>query len=139
MRVIIVIAAALLISLIACDKKETEAYVFKNIITDSTTMEEDEAFLSNLYLEILALSNSVSCTDPDEWKATALGAKACGGPQEYIAYNIKIDVELFLAKVTHFTNQQSLFNSKWGIMSDCSIPPAPSRIICENNKPVFYY
>jgi hypothetical protein len=139
MRVIFALIGIMMISLFSCHKSESEDVTFKNMINDSTTMEEDVAFLNKLYLEIQTIANSVPCSNPEEWKFIPLGNKACGGPNEYIAYNIKIDEAAFLAKTDYYTRQQTIFNEKWGIISDCSLPPSPKGVICENNKPQFFY
>ena len=60
-------------------------------------------------------------------------------PVGYIAYSTNINTELFLNKIEEHRNAQHEFNQKWGIISDCSVPPKPSSVICENGDPVFKY
>ncbi|MPN29835.1 hypothetical protein SDC9_177288 [bioreactor metagenome] len=41
-----------------------------------------------------------------------------------------------LPKIKNFTDAQSAFNKKYGLVSDCVVVPAPSGIRCENGKAV---
>jgi len=108
-------------------------------ITDKTKREEDEQFLELLHKEIVAHSESVTCTEAEEWTFVAIGAKACGGPTGYIAYSTQINEELFLEKVAYFTEQQKKFNTKWGIFSTCDVPAEPTGVSCADGKPIFVY
>ncbi|RIW17157.1 hypothetical protein D0X99_05230 [Algoriphagus lacus] len=101
---------------------------------DSKKYELDE--IEELYSEIIALSESVSCTNSSEWKFTAMGSKACGGPTRYIAYHQSVE-EKFLSLVGQYTKLQAEYNLKYDVVSDCSLIVAPRNIICEAGKPVF--
>lgn len=125
--------------LLACDKSDSEPEVIKSEIRKGSSQIEDNQFLSDLYLEILSLSTSYACSDELDWKYTAIGAKACGGPAAYIAYSTKLDVGAFLAKVSFYTHQQEAYNIKWGITSDCSIPPEPKGVSCEEGQAILQY
>ncbi|WP_299220969.1 hypothetical protein [uncultured Aquimarina sp.] len=94
---------------------------------DDTTssMEQEQQVLVAMLNEIQTIANSTSCIDATNWTYTAIGAKACGGPKDYIAYSTTIDVEDFLKKVNAYTDLEDVFNKKWGIISDCSIEPKP--------------
>ena len=108
-------------------------------ITESSSLEEDNMLLEEIKEDILEMAGSRECTDPSEWEYTDLGSKACGGPASYIAFNTRIDVKEFLRLVDYYNEQLDIYNDKWGIISDCSIPPEPKWIDCENSKPVFRY
>ncbi|MGA9211275.1 hypothetical protein [Kaistella sp.] len=97
--------------------------------------EEEQVQMKNLIKEIDALINTETCSDPTDWKFTAIGSKSCGGPSSYIAYPIKLEEEI-LPKVTQFTSMQTAFNTKYKIMSDCMVVLPPSEIKCENGKAV---
>ena len=99
------------------------------------TQEDDQLRMKGLIQEIDSLINEEPCTDVANWKFTAIGAKACGGPSSYIAYPVQLEDEI-LPKVTQFTSMQSAFNTKYGLMSDCAIVLPPAEIICENGKAV---
>lgn len=123
----------------ACDKSDTEPEALQSEIRKGSSKTEDDQLLTNLYLEILGLSSSYSCLDETEWKWTPIGSKACGGPTGYIAYSTNLDVSLFLSKVAFYTHQQDAYNIKWEIISDCSIPPEPIAIMCENGSTQLVY
>ncbi len=108
-------------------------------ITDDSSKEDDYNFLEKLLDEIEDLAGKFECQDASEWKYTTFGIKACGGPAGYIAYSTKIDTSAFLEKVRLYTEQDSIFINKWKLGSDCSVPPKPKRIVCENGKPKFIY
>ena len=99
------------------------------------TQEDEQQQMKKLIKEIDSLIVTESCSDPADWKFTAIGAKACGGPSSYIAYPIKLEDQV-LPKVTQFTSMQSTFNTKYGLMSDCALVMPPSEIKCENGKAV---
>lgn len=104
-----------------------------------TSKEQDEQKLTLLYQEIETLANQFSCLNAAEWKFTAVGAKACGGPTNYIAYSSKIDENVFLRKVALYTDQQKAYNEKWNVASDCMFVTAPKSVECVDNKPKFVY
>lgn len=137
-RVFLILTLALGL-LLACDKSNSEPEVIKNEIRKASTQLEDDQLLSDLYLEILSLSTSYTCSDESDWKYTAIGVKACGGPAAYIAYSLKLDVGAFLAKVSYYTHQQEAYNIKWGITSDCTIPPEPKGVTCEEGMALLEY
>lgn len=97
--------------------------------------ENDQVQMKSLMKEIDSLIGTESCTDAADWKFTAIGSKACGGPSSYIAYPIKLEEEV-LPKVSQFTSMQSTFNTKYGLMSDCAMVLPPAEIRCENGKAV---
>lgn len=99
------------------------------------TQEDDQRLMKSLIQEIDSLIGAEPCTDIANWKFTAIGSKACGGPSSYIAYPVQLEDEI-LPKVTQFTSMQSTFNTKYGMMSDCAIVLPPTEITCENGKAV---
>ncbi|HLR00615.1 MAG TPA: hypothetical protein VK102_09575 [Sphingobacterium sp.] len=101
--------------------------------------EADRKHLENLKTKIENKVQDVECEDAEGWDYTALGSKACGGPQEYIAYPLSIDTEEFLSLVEEYTNAEAEYNSKYGITSDCSETPVPTGVQCENGEPVLVY
>jgi hypothetical protein len=105
----------------------------------STTLEEDEARLSKMLAEIIALAESKECSNPKDWAVSAYGAKACGGPIGYIAYSKKINKEEFLEKVKAYTKAQDEFNRKWEVISDCMLALEPSGVKCVGGKPELVY
>ena len=104
-----------------------------------TEQEKDHQKIMLLFDEIYTLSNSISCTNDNDWSYTAYGSKACGGPQGYIAYSNKIDVNNFLQKIEVYTKTEDEYNKRYGIISTCDVPSQPTSIVCENGRPVLKY
>lgn len=102
-------------------------------------MEADQARLNLLLNEINQISASRDCENSADWRYTAVGSKACGGPTGYVAYHQEIDTVNFLEMVQNYTSLQAKFNETYGVASDCSYLTAPAGIECENGKPVFLY
>lgn len=114
---------------------ETELVVKREL----TEQEKEHRKLMVIFDEISTLSYSISCTNSNNWNFTAYGAKACGGPQGYIAYSNEIDVPSFLQKIATYTQAEKDYNVKWGIVSDCSSPNEPKSIECKNGYPSLKY
>ncbi|WP_268122011.1 hypothetical protein [Roseivirga pacifica] len=104
-----------------------------------STQEQEAKYLEELLSEIEALASSVECENPEEWTFTSVGNKPCGGPSGFIAYSLNIDTETFLQKVEEHKVAQEAFNKKWGLFSDCSIPPTPKGVICENGEAILVF
>ncbi len=106
---------------------------------DEATQAEDKEALTAQFSVIKTLADSENCIDATDWLFTPIGSKACGGPISYLAYNSNINVSDFLEKVNQYRIDMENFNEKWGIVSDCSITPQPTGVICENNLPILQY
>lgn len=116
-------------------------WIFLFLLTASFSCEDTENIMTDqglveLEREIIALSESIACTNSAEWKFTPMGSKACGGPVRYIAYHQSVERE-FLVLVDRFTVEQQAFNLKNNIVSDCMLVVAPRAVTCEAGKPVF--
>lgn len=105
---------------------------------DDNQQEEYEA-LQEQYTKIVALSESVTCENAEDWNFTAFGSKACGGAKGYIAYSTSIDTEAFLQMVQDYNEAEAAYNIKWGIVSDCMAVMPPQGVICQDGKPVLVY
>jgi len=103
----------------------------------NTTFEEDLATLQQMRSDIQTIAESEPCLYAANWSFTAIGSKACGGPQGYIAYSNNIDVASFLNQVETYTLAEQEFNIKWGIISTCDLALMPNGISCVNSKAVF--
>jgi hypothetical protein len=88
--------------------------------------------------EIQALSESVSCTNSAEWRFSAMGSKACGGPMRYIAYHVSVEDKI-LKLISNYTSLQAEYNQKYQIISDCALVSPPRNVICEGGKPFLVY
>ena len=101
------------------------------LVVDSEKLEE-------LEIQILTLSESIACTNSAEWRFTAMGSKACGGPTKYIAYHQSVEQD-FLELVEEYTFQQDQYNRSNNVVSDCMLLVPPRTVTCEGNKPVLVY
>ncbi len=123
-----------------CEKVNPVCNAESSLSIGSTgSREEDNAVLKQLAEELYQLSGSSSCTNRDNWKIAPMGAKPCGGPSGYIAYKSTIDEACFLIKLAYYNDQVAVYNQKYQLLSDCSVPAQPKAVVCENNKPVFTY
>jgi len=104
-----------------------------------STKEAEELKLKNLLAEIKGLSELVKCENEADWKFRPIGSKACGGPTGYVSYSSKIDTVAFIQKVEKYTAEQTKFNKKWNIISDCMYMMPPKKVVCENEKPKLVY
>ena len=106
---------------------------------DDLSREQEAQKLSEMFSEIENLALSVACENSAEWTFTNYGSKACGGPVGFMAYSVNIDVEFFLELVEEYREKQQAFNEKWGIVSDCSVPPQPIGVICQDGSAILEY
>ncbi|MCJ8152214.1 hypothetical protein MKJ01_00375 [Chryseobacterium sp. SSA4.19] len=100
---------------------------------DENSQKYDQAQLDLLKTSIESEISKEKCTDASEWTFAPMGAKACGGPQFFIAYPKKIETTI-LAKINDYTEKVKAFNQKYGIMSDCMMIMPPASIQCVNGK-----
>lgn len=137
---ILLLAAILTGSIMSCTSENISTDCTPtSAITDKASKDEDNVILTQLFKEIESLSKSKTCDNAGQWLFTPIGEKACGGPSGYIAYSSQIDVACFLKKVQHYTAQTKKYNTKHGIMSDCSIISSPKSVSCESGKPILVY
>lgn len=127
---------SIIITIIGCNKSDSTVAntTDSTTKTDSTTFEQDIKQLDSLLVNISKLTYSTKCTDSTNWKVTAVGAKACGGPSGYVAYSTNIDTAIFLNLVKEYTVFNESLNKKWGLISDCSIARKPSKLTCKNDS-----
>jgi len=102
------------------------------------TREFDRAALDAQRQEILALASSGQCQDNSQCTFRGLGSKPCGGPWEYVVYSTSIDTQRLFTMINEYNQNEDAYNRKWGIYSDCSIPPSPDSVGCLNGVCVKY-
>lgn len=73
-----------------------------------------------------------SCTGSEQCSFMPYGRKACGGPQGYLVFSTKIDTEKLQEMVNHYNNSEIAYNEQNQLMSDCSLPPEPTELGCED-------
>lgn len=118
-------------------------WIFLFLLTVSFSCEDSENIMTSqdlieLEREVIALSESVACTNSAEWKFTPMGSKACGGPVRYIAYHQSVEKK-FLELVDQYTFQQQEYNRKNNVISDCMLVAPPKSITCEGGKAILVY
>lgn len=126
------------IALAACNSRKAPQNLPKDVAlkpAHEQQIDTDRENLKDLKFQIDSISNSVACNNPDDWRISPLGAKPCGGPSSYIAYPKSLENEI-LPKIQNYTKEQSDFNRKNQLLSDCAIVPIPIGIKCENGKAV---
>jgi hypothetical protein len=116
--------------------KNVDAHLPKDVSErplDENSQKYDQAQLDILKTSIESEISKEKCTDATEWTFAPIGAKACGGPQFYIAYPKKMETAI-LAKINDYTEKVKAFNQKYGITSDCMMIMPPTSIQCVNGK-----
>ncbi|MBN3520311.1 hypothetical protein JYB62_09875 [Algoriphagus lutimaris] len=108
-------------------------------LADEQPTQVDLNNMDEIYEKIIELSESKTCSNSSNWKFTAIGSKPCGGPIGYIAYSNEINEKEFLDLVERYTKLQAEYNQKNNMASDCMYVVSPTRVVCENGKPVFQY
>jgi len=102
---------------------------------DSITQED----LNEQFLQIKNLAESEICEDSFEWRFIEVGFKACGGPEDYIAYSTRIDTLHFVELVRDYNEAKRQYTIQKGLSSDCLFVSPPAGINCENGKAVMVY
>ncbi|MCS3531551.1 hypothetical protein [Chryseobacterium sp. JUb7] len=100
---------------------------------DENSQKYDAAQLDKLKAAIETEIAKEKCSDANEWTFAPMGAKACGGPQLYIAYPKKNEAAI-LPKINDYTEKVKAFNEKYKVMSDCMVVTPPASIKCVNGK-----
>ena len=100
---------------------------------DENSQKYDQAQLDRLKASIESEIAKEKCTDASEWTFAPMGAKACGGPQLYIAYPKKME-DTILEKINNYTEKVKAFNQKYQITSDCMMINPPTSVKCINGK-----
>lgn len=98
----------------------------------------DEISLSRARKLIDSEISKYKCKNISDWAYAPIGSKACGGPVSYIAYPKSIEASI-LSRIKEFTDNQSEFNKKYEITSDCMLAAEPTAIKCVKGKAVLVY
>ncbi|WP_106914727.1 hypothetical protein [Chryseobacterium aurantiacum] len=100
---------------------------------DEDSQKYDQAQLDRLKASIESEATGEKCTNASEWTFAAMGVKACGGPQQYIAYPKKIESSI-LPRINEYTDKVRVFNEKYNITSDCMVITPPTSLKCIHGK-----
>lgn len=80
--------------------------------------------------QIKNLAASENCTENSQCSYMAYGSKACGGPQGYLVFSSKVDLDKLKELVKNYTAAEAAYNKQNEIMSDCSLVTPPQTIGC---------
>lgn len=76
--------------------------------------------------QIRTLAGSADCTDSSQCRTLALGARACGGPEAYLAWSsAHTDAAALQALAERYRNERKAALAKSGQLSDCRLIPDP--------------
>lgn len=81
--------------------------------------------------EILNYIASFSCNNAT-CMSIALGAKPCGGPQEYLAYPSSVDQNTLQNMVNQYYQMENTYNIQTNAVSDCMAVLPPNTVNCIN-------
>ncbi|UJH90318.1 hypothetical protein LZ575_15860 [Antarcticibacterium sp. 1MA-6-2] len=93
-----------------------------------------QAQLEQQFSEIEKYIAQGSCTGSEQCSFIPYGRKACGGPQGYLVFSTKVDNEKLQEMVNRYTKMEIAYNEQNQVMSDCSLPPEPAELGCENGN-----
>ncbi|KMQ62494.1 hypothetical protein ACM40_09420 [Chryseobacterium sp. BLS98] len=126
-----------LFALVSCNtSKNVNTNLPKDISerpADEDSQKYEQAQLDKLKASIESEASGEKCTNASEWTFAPMGAKACGGPQQYIAYPKKIETTI-LPRIEEYTQKVKAFNEKYNITSDCMMVMPPTSVKCINGK-----
>ena len=126
-----------LFALVSCNtSKNVNTNLPKDISerpADEDSQKYEQAQLDKLKASIESEASREKCTNASEWTFAPMGAKACGGPQQYIAYPKKIETTI-LPRIEEYTQKVKAFNEKYNITSDCMMVMPPTSVKCINGK-----
>jgi hypothetical protein len=106
---------------------------------EEPTREDESAALQLRSQEILSYAKSGVCTDSSTCRYIGLGSKPCGGPWKFIIYSTSLDTTRLHQMITQYNTDEDKYNRKWGLISDCSVPPPPDSVRCLNGVCVGYW
>lgn len=125
------------LSLVSCtSSKNLDTNLPKDISerpADEDSQKYEQAQLDKLKASIESESSGEKCTNSSEWTFAPMGAKACGGPQQYIAFPKKIETSI-LPRIEEYTQKVKAFNEKYNITSDCMMVMPPTSVKCIKEK-----
>ena len=114
-------------------------FILTGACSEELTMEQEADLLKEQLARIETMADTDSCQPGQQYGISPIGHKGCGGPAGFIAYSLDIDVVDFLLAVETYSEAQRAFNIKWGVISDCSLPPAPTAAICTEGTVTLVY
>ena len=75
---------------------------------------------------IIATIGDAACDNTQQCRTLAVGHKACGGPEQYLAYSVKRRNEApLIALAQRYATEQKTENQRTGMISNCMLTPDP--------------
>jgi hypothetical protein len=103
-------------------------------IADPRDAEQVKARIAELADEIQQVIGVAACSQDDQCASVAMGNKACGGPQFYLAYStVDTDVNRLTSLAAEHRNASKQYNQLLGLISDCAFVMEPP-VACMDNK-----
>ena len=89
MKLLYAVAVGLLLAFTSCEENDsTLTQLGYDDLGTGLAQGQETDILVSMFHEIYTLGTADSCLNGNDWKYTAIGSKACGGPQMYIPYSI---------------------------------------------------
>ncbi|MBV9774449.1 MAG: hypothetical protein JO040_10895 [Gemmatimonadetes bacterium] len=86
----------------------------------------DRQEIVRLEAEARALAKTDGCGGADQCRSAPLGAKACGGPRDYVAYcAATTDTIALFRKLEELRTTEETFNRRYGVVSTCDYVSPP--------------
>jgi len=80
----------------------------------------DATKLATLETEARELVNAGGCTDVSQCRTAPVGARACGGPRDYVVYCAEsTDEDALLRALERLARREERFNRQCGVFSIC--------------------
>lgn len=121
---------AVLLMAAACTACSSEAQTPPQAVTAVKPVRGAEAAPAGATrARIQSLVGTPSCAGDAECRSIPLGAKACGGPEGYLAWSVKATKESELAALAErYKAERQAENQASGMMSDCRFMPDPGAV-----------
>lgn len=74
------------------------------------------------------------CQSDEQCKVLPFGAKACGGPREFLVHSSAANWDELEVLVLQYNDFEQKSNIATGAISTCEMAVAPEQIRCVNNK-----
>jgi hypothetical protein len=82
-----------------------------------------------LHAKVQQLIGDGSCDNSHQCRSVGIGAKACGGPESYLAWSVKVtDAKALQEAVQALAQARVEENKRSGMASDCMMRPEPTAV-----------
>jgi len=84
---------------------------------------------SALQAKVQQLIGDAGCDNSHQCRTVGIGAKACGGPESYLAWSVKVtDAQALNDAVQALAQARVEENKRSGMASDCAMRPEPTAV-----------